>query len=141
MKPMRGVSTRTYCSASSKSTLYERKRRSPDLWNRVRHKRPALRLIVSSATIDAAAFLEYFSSGSSLRDVTVASLEGRMHPVEVAYLREPTSDYVRTAAGVANNIHTHVGTDVVLALLGHTYLPDSRMVRVIFWCFSQVVRR
>ena len=118
MKPMRGVSTRTYCSASSKSTLYDRERYSSDLRNRIRHKRPALRLIVSSATIDAAAFLEYFSSGSSLRDVTVASLEGRMYPVEVAYLREPTPDYVRTAAEVVNNIHTHVGVDVVLTLPG-----------------------
>jgi len=64
-----------------------------------------------------------------------------MYPVEVAYLREPTSDYVRTAAEVVNNIHTHVGVDIVLALLGHSYLPDSRTVRVIFWCFSRVVRR
>jgi len=46
-----------------------------------------------------------------------------MYPVEVAYLREPTSDYVRTAAEVVNNVHTHVGVDIVLALLGHTYLP------------------
>ena len=89
-----------------------------DLRNRIRHKRPALRLIVSSATIDAAAFLEYFSSGSSPGDVTVASLEGRMYPVEVAYSREPTPDYVRTAAEVVNSIHTHVGDDIVLILLG-----------------------
>ena len=41
-----------------------------------------------------------------------------MYPVEVAYLREPTSDYVRTAAEVVNNIHTHVGDDIVLILLG-----------------------
>jgi ATP-dependent RNA helicase DDX35 len=80
------------------------------LQNRIRQKRPALRLIVSSATIDAAAFLEYFSSGSPLDDVMIASLEGRMYPVEVAYLREPTSDYVRTAAEVVSNIHMRVGS-------------------------------
>jgi len=85
------------------------------LRNRIRRKRPALRLIVSSATIDAAAFLEYFSSGSPNGDVMVASLEGRMYPVEVAYLCEPTPDYVRTAAEVVNNIHTRVGFDVVPA--------------------------
>jgi hypothetical protein len=81
------------------------------------HKRPALRLIVSSATIDAAAFLEYFSSGSLPGDVMVASLEGRMYPVEVAYLREPTPDYVRTAAEVVNNIHTHVSLGIIIALV------------------------
>ena len=64
-----------------------------------------------------------------------------MYPVEVAYLREPTSDYVRTAAEVVNNIHTHVGANAVLALLELTYLPDSRTVRAIFWCFLRVVRR
>lgn len=111
------------------------------LRNRIRRKRPALRLIVSSATIDAAAFLEYFSSGSALGDVMVASLEGRMYPVEVTYLREPTSDYVRTAAEVVNNIHTRVGFDVVLALFGGAYLLDYRTIRVIYWYFLQVVKR
>ena len=110
------------------------------LRNRIRRKRPALRLIVSSATIDAAAFLEYFSSGSPLGDIMVASLEGRMYPVEVAYLHEPTSDYVRTAAEVVNNIHTRVGLDAVLASLGDAYV-DCRTVRVIYWYFLQVVKR
>lgn len=118
MRPMRGAFTRTYCSALSKSMFYDKKRHFSNPRNRIRHKRPALRLIVSSATIDAAAFLEYFSSGSPPGDVVVASLEGRMYPVEVAYLHEPTSDYVRTAAEVVNNIHTHVGDDTALALLG-----------------------
>lgn len=61
----------------------------------------------------------------------VASLEGRMYPVEVAYLREPTSDYVRTAAEVVNSIHTRVGFCVVLALLGSAYLLGHRRVQVI----------
>jgi ATP-dependent RNA helicase DDX35 len=97
-----------------KYVLRFRKRHSSYPQNRIRHKRPALRLIVSSATIDAAAFLEYFSSGSPLDDALVASLEGRMYPVEVAYLREPTPDYVRTAADVVNNIHIRVGSSVTI---------------------------
>jgi len=117
------------------------KRHPSYLQNRIRRKRPALRLIVSSATIDAAAFLEYFSSGSSLSDVVVASLEGRMYPVEVAYLREPTSDYVRTAAEVVNNIHMRVSFDIVLGLFWCAYLLDYRTVQVISWYFLQVVRR
>jgi hypothetical protein len=112
-----------------------------DLRNRIRHKRPALRLVVSSATIDAAAFFEYFSSGSSPGDVIIASLEGRMYPVEVGYLREPTADYVQTAVEAVKNIHTNVGVEMVLSLPGRAYLLNHRMVRVTFWCFLQVARR
>lgn len=100
--------------------------------NRIRQKRPALRVIVSSATIDAAAFLEYFSSGSPLGDVMVASLEGRMYPVEVAYLREPTPDYVRMAAEVVSSIHTRVRSFVIIVPTGCTHICCSRTVRVMF---------
>lgn len=71
----------------------------------------------------------------------VASLEGRMYPVEVAYLREPTPDYVRKAAEVVNNIHTRVSFGVVLALFRRTYPPDYRMVQVISWYFLRAVKR
>lgn len=71
--------------------------------------------MVSSATIDAAAFLEYFSSGSPLGEVMVASLEGRMYPVEVAYLRDPAPDYVRMAADVVSNIHARVSTSIIIS--------------------------
>lgn len=111
------------------------------LQNRIRRKRPALRLIVSSATIDAAAFLEYLSFDSPHGDVAVTSLEGRMHPVEIAYLREPTSDYVRTAAEVVHNIHTRVGFDVFIALFGYTHLSGYRTVRVISWYSLRVAKR
>lgn len=77
---------------------------------RIRRKRPSLRLIVSSATLDATFFLDYFKSGSPLpeKECTIVSLEGRMFPVEVAYLKESTSDYVREAVGVVWGIHVQV---------------------------------
>jgi len=75
---------------------------------RIRKKRPGLRLIVSSATLDATKFLDYFTQDSSREDVTIVSLEGRMYPVEVAYLQEPTPDYVRKAAETAWNINLQV---------------------------------
>ena len=73
-------------------------------------KRPSLRIIVSSATLDATKFLDYFSNGTS-HGAIVVSLEGRMYPVEVAYLREPTHDYVQKAAEVAWNINLNVCPD------------------------------
>jgi ATP-dependent RNA helicase DDX35 len=65
-------------------------------------------LIVSSATLDAHAFLEYFKADMGQDEATIASLEGRMYPVEVAYLQEPAPDYVRQAAQVACDINATV---------------------------------
>jgi len=75
---------------------------------KIRRKRPALRLIVSSATLDATAFLHYFTDAATSNDAIIVSLEGRMYPVDVAYLQEPTPDYVRTAAQVSWNINLRV---------------------------------
>lgn len=73
-------------------------------------KRPTLRIIVSSATLDATKFLDYFSNGIS-HGARIVSLEGRMYPVEIAYLQEPTHDYVQKAAEVAWNISLKVCPD------------------------------
>ena len=76
---------------------------------RIRRKRPSLRLIVSSATLDASRFLDYFKAGNADDEAAIVSLEGRMYPVEVAYLQEPTPDYVRKAAEVVWNLNLQVG--------------------------------
>ena len=75
---------------------------------RIRRKRPSLRLIVSSATLDASYFLEYFTSNNAADEATIISLEGRMYPVDVAYSENPVPDYVRTAAETAYNINLQV---------------------------------
>lgn len=76
--------------------------------SRIRKKRPSLRIVVSSATLDATKFQDYFSQGTSEEECTIVSLEGRVYPVEVAYLRDPTPDYISTAAQVAWNINLQV---------------------------------
>ena len=75
---------------------------------RIRRKRPSLRIIVSSATLDATSFHDYFCSRTSPREATIISLEGRMYPVEVAYLEEPTTDYIKMAAEVTWKINLQV---------------------------------
>ncbi|KAG2029575.1 P-loop containing nucleoside triphosphate hydrolase protein [Suillus americanus] len=86
---------------------------------KIGRKRPSLRLIVSSATLDAGSFLEYFTSGTHPDDATIVSLEGRMFPVEVAYLQEPAPDYVRKAVEVAWNINLQHGAgDILIFLTG-----------------------
>ncbi|KAG6819228.1 hypothetical protein H0H93_013971 [Arthromyces matolae] len=88
-----------------------------NVWHRIRQKRPALRLIVSSATLDATAFFDYFTHAATPNDVAIVSLEGRMYPVEVAYLEEPTPDYVRSAALAVWNINLRHGPGDVLVFL------------------------
>ncbi|KAF9233931.1 P-loop containing nucleoside triphosphate hydrolase protein [Melanogaster broomeanus] len=86
---------------------------------KIRRKRPSLRLVVSSATLDATSFREYFCSGTSPNEATIVSLEGRMYPVEVAYMGEPVPDYVRTAVEVAWNINLQHGPgDILIFLTG-----------------------
>lgn len=78
------------------------------LVHRVCRKRPSLRIIVSSATLDATAFLEFFTSPPEPVDCMIVSLEGRAYPVQIAYLEEPTEDYVRKAAETVISLHRQV---------------------------------
>ncbi|PSR75131.1 hypothetical protein PHLCEN_2v9316 [Hermanssonia centrifuga] len=87
------------------------------LLKKIRRKRPSLRIIISSATLDATYFLEYFTAGNSPDEATIISLEGRMYPVEVAYLQEPSPDYVRKAAEVVWNIHLQQSPGDILVFL------------------------
>lgn len=65
-------------------------------------------------------------------EATIVSLEGRMYPVEVAYLKEVTPDYVRKAAEVAWNIHLQVGSHLPRFISTHTILSKGREI---FWYF------
>lgn len=74
--------------------------------------------MVSSATLDATGFLEYFQEETP-QSATIVSLEGRLFPVQVAYLEQPTHDYVLKAAEVAISIHRHQGLgDILMFLTG-----------------------
>ncbi|KAF9021693.1 P-loop containing nucleoside triphosphate hydrolase protein [Hymenopellis radicata] len=86
---------------------------------KIRRKRPSLRLIVSSATLDATYFLDYFSSGNAADEATIVTLEGRMYPVDVAYSEQPQPDYVRAAAEAAYNINLQpTPGDILIFLTG-----------------------
>jgi len=43
-------------------------------------------------------------------EATIVSLEGRLYPVEVAYLKEPVADYVRKAAELSLDINLKVSS-------------------------------
>jgi ATP-dependent RNA helicase DDX35 len=85
---------------------------------KIRKKRPDLRIVVSSATLQAEAFLQFFAGeggngnveGNEIGGSTgrIISLEGRMYPVDILYTEEPVEDYVEKVVKTVFDIHTRV---------------------------------
>jgi pre-mRNA-splicing factor ATP-dependent RNA helicase DHX15/PRP43 len=62
-------------------------------------RRPDLKLIIMSATLDAAKFQRYFM------DCPLLAVPGRTHPVDIFYTPEPERDYVEAALRTVLQIH------------------------------------
>lgn len=74
-------------------------------------KRPDLKLIVMSATLDADKFQKYFNSNINLNylitlDAPLLTVPGRTFPVEIYYTPEPEKDYLEAAIRTVLQIHT-----------------------------------
>jgi ATP-dependent RNA helicase DDX35 len=110
-------------------------------------RRPELRIVISSATLQAEDFLKFFmgdsdaplkpaaasavtlddliAQGSSTSQDTafggnvgrIISLEGRMYPVDVLYLENPAEDYVEKAVQTVFDIHTKEPDGDILVFL------------------------
>eukprot|EP00798_Chlamydomonas_sp_ICE-L_P020489 gene20489-27278_t len=130
------------------------------LLKKIQKQRPDLRLIISSATLQAEELQKYFTAvatlqaeepqkcftavtvlqakelqkyftagsgkrsrevvaGAPSRSPAIISIEGRTHDVEVHYLQQPTSDYVRCAVTTAVDIHkADLPGDILIFLTG-----------------------
>src|SRR5271154_2397429 len=90
------------------------------LLKKIKKKRAELRIIVSSATLQAGTFVDFFSEDDeSDPGCRIVSLEGRAYPVDVLYLETPTDDYVEKAVETAFNIHTQEADgDILIFLTG-----------------------
>jgi len=99
------------------------------LLKKIRKKRPELRIIVSSATIQAEEILHFFANDDiqkesegqdSLASIgKIISLEGRMYPVDILYLEEPSENYLESALRTIVDIHKNEAEgDVLLFLTG-----------------------
>ena len=95
---------------------------------KIMKRRPELRIIVSSATLQAEEFVQFFAGHESgvLSDSehdnkggAIISLEGRMYPVDTLYLEESAEDYVERAVSTVFQIHGSEGDgDILLFLTG-----------------------
>ena len=76
-------------------------------------RRPDLKVIVTSATLNAEAFSEYFNSAP------IFTIPGRTYPVEILYSREPEEDYLDASLTTIMQIHlTEPDGDILLFLTG-----------------------
>jgi len=83
-------------------------------------RRPDLKIIVTSATLDADKFSAYFN------ECPIFSIPGRTFPVEIMYSREPESDYLDAALVTVMQIHlTEPPGDILLFLTGQEEIDTS----------------
>ncbi|EEY60588.1 pre-mRNA-splicing factor ATP-dependent RNA helicase, putative [Phytophthora infestans T30-4] len=102
------------------------------LIKKIQRKRPDLRVIIASATLQVDTFVKFFrrkekdpeqvskSSGRPSQmqnDVVAVSVEGRQFPVDVEYLQEPCGDYLQKAIDTVLAIDEHEGEGDVLVFL------------------------
>ncbi|KAK3052006.1 DEAH-box ATP-dependent RNA helicase prp43 [Extremus antarcticus] len=90
------------------------------LLKEVVQRRPDLKIIIMSATLDAQKFQKYFMGAPLL------AVPGRTHPVEVFYTAEPERDYVEAAMRTVLQIHnTEPEGDILLFLTGEEEIEDA----------------
>jgi len=83
-------------------------------------RRPDLRVIVTSATLDADKFSEFFNG------CPIFSIPGRTFPVEIMYSREPEEDYLDAALTTVMQIHlTEPAGDILVFLTGQEEIDTS----------------
>jgi ATP-dependent RNA helicase DDX35 len=102
------------------------------LIKKIQRKRPELRVIIASATLQVDTFTNFFrhkkpptrvstslpaAAPEGLGDVVAVSVEGRQYPVDIEYLTEPCSDYLTKTIETVLAIDKHEGRGDVLVFL------------------------
>lgn len=90
------------------------------LLKEVAGRRPDLKIIIMSATLDAQKFQNYFNNAPLL------AVPGRTHPVEIFYTSEPERDYLEAAIRTVIQIHlSEPEGDILLFLTGEEEIEDA----------------
>ncbi|KAI8843788.1 P-loop containing nucleoside triphosphate hydrolase protein [Chytriomyces cf. hyalinus JEL632] len=88
---------------------------------KIMKKRPELRVIISSATLDAQVFKDFFNfntTGDASKDsAVIVSIEGRAFPVDIQFSKMPHADYVNESVEVVLHIHKHEEEGDILVFL------------------------
>ncbi|KAI5314315.1 hypothetical protein L3X38_043491 [Prunus dulcis] len=85
--------------------------------------RPDLKLIISSATLDAEKFSDFFDSAKILR------IPGRRYPVDIHYMEAPQADYLDAAIVAALQVHvTQPPGDILFFLTGQEEIETAEEI-------------
>ncbi|KAI1753849.1 P-loop containing nucleoside triphosphate hydrolase protein [Xylaria castorea] len=105
------------------------------LLKKIRRRRPELRIIISSATLQAEEFLSFFSAPSENQESadnivnqigSIISLKGRTYPIDVLYLDSPAEDYVEKVISTVFDIHnTEPDGDILVFLTGREEIDSA----------------
>lgn len=97
------------------------------LLKKILKRRPELRIIVSSATLQAEDFLAFFTRTVTGGEAekhnapqskgTIISLEGRTHPIDILYLESSAEDYVEKTISTVFSIHADEQKGDILVFL------------------------
>ncbi|KAK4202623.1 P-loop containing nucleoside triphosphate hydrolase protein [Triangularia verruculosa] len=96
------------------------------LLKKIRRKRPELRIIISSATLQAEEFRDFFSETNeeapkddkdAAKVASIISLEGRTYPIDILYLEQPAEDYLEKAVSTVFDIHANEPRGDILVFL------------------------
>ena len=90
------------------------------LMKEVVKRRPDMKLIVTSATMDAVKFSTYFF------EAPIFTIPGRMFPVEILYTKEPETDYLDAGLITVMQIHlTEPPGDILVFLTGQEEIDTA----------------
>ena len=83
--------------------------------------RKDLKLLISSATLDAQKFSEYFDNAP------VFKIPGRRYPVDIMYTKSPEADYVEAAVVTTLQVHVTQGVgDILVFLTGQEEIETAQ---------------
>uniref|UniRef100_A0A0N4ZXF3 RNA helicase n=1 Tax=Parastrongyloides trichosuri TaxID=131310 RepID=A0A0N4ZXF3_PARTI len=91
------------------------------LLKEIAKKRPDIKIIIMSATLDAGKFQKYFN------DAPLLSIPGRTFPVEIFYSASPENDYLDAAVRTVKFIHQteEIEGDILVFLTGQDEIDEA----------------
>ena len=88
-------------------------------------RRPDLKILIMSATLDAQKFQTYFALEED-KQAPLLAVPGRTHPVEIFYTEKAERDYLEAALHTVLQIHaTEPEGDILLFLTGEDEIEDA----------------
>jgi ATP-dependent RNA helicase DDX35 len=99
------------------------------LLKKILRKRSDIKIIITSATINASSMKEFFETStpnpttatgaatSTTSDTCIVSIEGKAYPVDILYTLQPIHNYIQESVQTVIQIHLHEGAGDILVFL------------------------